>query len=242
MGDANMISEKCFANNYPAFWKSLFPLSKIFMRGMVLESNKNIHELELQTSGRRLSFVSEMGFQLFSNAIIGNQDLLDSIKMDDVFYQSIEEKCTAKFDLYEDNEDILNNPLDHEEFSDAVLIAKRLFSRFQHENMIKTTPLFYGCGMLDNCYGDILVSDTLYEVKFINRNFNNQDLRQIITYCALNYASKQYVINYVALYNPRRNCTYRCEVNSFAEAISGTSFNDMCWNIIMFLSQEQSSK
>ena len=87
---------------------------------------------------------------------------------------------------------------------EAIELAKRLedcFANLPGEAVI-IQPRFRGCGVLDSCYGDLLASQCLYEVKMVDRNLRGMDLRQVLVYCALNYRSQQYIINSVSILNP----------------------------------------
>ncbi len=59
---------------------------------------------------------------------------------------------------------------------------------------IRVSPRFEGCGWLDECEADFLTSNVLVEVKAGDRAFRSIDLRQVLIYCALNFASKKYDI------------------------------------------------
>jgi len=241
-----MISEKIFIKNYVSFWKSIFPLANVFIKSVLIESKNKGNELQITTTGRRLSFVSQMGFVLFSHVVLKNisKEEIDSLTITNSWYQRIESSSMKQFEKYSDDEQDINEPLNSQELIDAKKIFERLYTYFfnQPQQKIIVSPIFNGCGLIDDCYGDLLFEDILYEVKAVNRNFNIQDFRQIITYCALNHVSKQYYIKRIGLYNPRYDSHYVIDLEAFATSISGNSFSNICWEIINYISTDQSSK
>ncbi|MDQ7096849.1 hypothetical protein REC12_24965 [Desulfosporosinus sp. PR] len=241
-----MISEKFFIKNYGSFWKSIFPLANIFIKSVLLECPNKGNELSLTTIGRRLSFVSHIGYLLFSQVALKNitRTKIDSLTIVNSWYQSLEKIGQNQFEKYADDEQDINDRLNTKELDDAKEIFERLYNQFCNnmQQEIHISPKFNGCGIIDDCYGDLLIGDILYEIKTVNRNFNIQDFRQLITYSSLNYASKQYSIKKIGLYNPRYDTHYMIELETFAATISGNNFSNICWEIINYISTEQLSK
>src|SRR5579864_8207330 len=48
------------------------------------------------------------------------------------------------------------------------------------------SPVFRGCGFVDECTGDLIIGNQLVEVKAGDRSFRATDIRQLLVYCALN--------------------------------------------------------
>jgi hypothetical protein len=97
-------------------------------------------------------------------------------------------------------------------------------AREQHERMmcvftadatgeVVPEPVFPGCGFIDTCRGDVLVCKTLFEVKAGDRLFRSIDVRQLVTYAALNLVSRQHKIHKVGLFNPRVGIRAAVEVS-----------------------------
>src|SRR6266404_7727905 len=83
------------------------------------------------------------------------------------------------------------------------------------------SPLFPGCGFVDESEGDLLVGNTLYEIKSADRNFRLVDFRQILVYLALNTSARTYDIHNVGLINPRTGVYFEIKVDEFARSLSG---------------------
>lgn len=90
-----------------------------------------------------------------------------------------------------------------EELREAVALAKRHLRFFRRKGDLQPLPSFPGCGWLSECAGDVVAEKTLFEVKSGQRGFRSTDLRQVLAYCALNFAAKNYDISHVCLVNPR---------------------------------------
>ena|GEM_PF-5704091 len=235
-----MISEKMFIRNYSGFWSALFPLQKTFIKGVILESSQNQCERELRITGRRFSFVSEVGFQMYSKCFYERIDV-NSVKYNSALHNSIEELCKQKFKLFGDDDDTICDSLSETEFGDSQKIAYILENKFCNRRVLMS-PMFCGCGIIDTCYGDIIADDILFEIKAVNRNFNMMDFKQLVTYCSLNHITKTHVINSIGLFNPKKNMSYVISLDLFAATIAGTKINDVYWNVIHFISQDESSK
>lgn len=205
-----------------------------------MECSQHKNGIELNTTGRRFSFVSEIGFQLYSSTKTKSIELNDFTFKSEL-YNSVERFCIQKFNLFNDDDPTISDPLTEIEFEDAFRIAATIESKFYSQD-VYVSPKFKGCSIIDTCYGDILVDDILYEIKSVNRNFNIIDFRQLLTYCALNYVSKEYDINSIGLFNPKKGMSYTVPLNVFSSTIAGAEINELYWDFINFISQDKSSK
>jgi hypothetical protein len=131
------------------------------------------------------------------------------------------------------------------EWAEAKLISWRLHYFFlsqEPSSELIVDPFFHGCGILDSCYADVLAGQVLYEVKAGERAFRIYDLRQAITYCALNFQSHQYRVNGVGLVNPRLGVFVKGSLDAFSKELCGMSSSDLCSEIVSFLSARGVSK
>lgn len=231
-----MISEKQFIFSYNFFWKSLLPTSSLFLRKI----NENLYDrkyenLESFIIGRRRSFLSYVSFQTFTKA------LKQEIELGDYPYEKYQHQeniYIQQFSELEDNDPEIKAPLEIKEYYEMMILADRLYRYFTKitKASAMANPSFKGCGFLNNCYGDIIVDQTLYEIKMVNRNFRLQDCKQVLTYCALNSVSRQYLINNVALFNPRSGKLAIFNINDFCLMLSGKSSTFLFGEIIEFIS------
>ena len=114
-------------------------------------------------------------------------------------------------------------------------MAKRMLLVYNETDII-IHPKFNGCGVLNNCKGDIYYKNVLSEIKAGDRNFQIQDLRQLITYISLNWISSTYQINKIQLFNPRTGKFWESHINSFIESITDLSYEDLCQKVCSYLS------
>lgn len=236
MDTTHMISEKQFIFSFSFFWKSILPTSTLFLKKINGELYTRQYEyLHSNITGRRRSFLSYVSFQIYV-AIANKQFDQDDFSFQ--VYKSIEAEFIKKFRELESEDPEITAPLDVTEFEETMILADRLnnfFSTTANEQII-TNPSFKGCGYLNNCYGDIIADDTLYEIKMVNRNFRIQDCKQLLTYCALNHATKQYKINNVALFNSRSGKLIKMNIDDFCLTLSGKSSTSLFGEIIEFIS------
>jgi hypothetical protein len=233
-----MISEKKFINGYGFFWGSILPMSKVFLRKMNkdLLLSTNDYYLDSATDGRRRSFISLLGFNLFANSI-GINNYLQLIKQNGI--EEVENLTRNQLKNYEFQEIGLLSKLTEIEINEAIELAIRMrkfFIKYESNSQINISPFFKGCGFIENCFGDVIVNNTLYELKAVQRNFQVVDYKQLITYCALNYMSRQYDIKEIALYNPRSGNYFKHNIDQFSMMISGKPSTILFGEVIEFIS------
>ena len=91
------------------------------------------------------------------------------------------------------------------------------------------------------CKADVLFGETLYDIKAGDRDFRLVDVRQLITYCALNHAVSNYTINKVGVVNPRLGVFFNVGVDELVEGMTGTSAVELFEEITTFLSTDRRS-
>jgi hypothetical protein len=133
-----------------------------------------------------------------------------------------------------------------EAISEATTLATNLAVFFSHANRrtryrfreqsIIAAPVFSGCGWIEECAGDLLGSKVLFEVKAGDRNFRSIDLRQVLTYCALNFASKQYDIRHVCLVNPRLAVFLGESLERLCQEVAGRTSAEVLGDIVQYVS------
>ena len=121
---------------------------------------------------------------------------------------------------------------------ESVVLAKRLINYFAEENgTLLINPPLPGCGWVNVAEADILNGSTLYEVKAGDRHFRLTDLRQLLTYCALNFSAKLYEIREIALINPRSGAIIKDDIDHLCKRIAGTSSIKVLGDIVSFISE-----
>lgn len=239
-----MISEKTFINTFTSFWRELLPIGEKFVRNLNLQLERFCPPIESNIKGDRRALVSEIAFTIFSRAnsddkiinrsFLTQKEILDITKVARIRISRLDRKDISKIPKASLNE-----------FAEALRLAEltqRFFKEYEKDISIRVHPPFQGCGFIDECVGDILAGETLYEIKSGDRSFRSTDLRQIFVYCALNYALSQYNINKVGMFNPRLGVFFKLTIDDFAINQSGRSASEIFGEIIHFISGSEISK
>lgn len=236
-----MISEVGFAKGFLSFWDTVIPYMKQYMKicNLNLETFEVAENIQFSNNTYK-PLSAELGFRLFCKELNDGEQSLAA----QVISKIEKETCDyiAKFgDIGTSGVKITEG-----ERKEAIWLKNNLIRFFndvwKNKSPVITSPFFVGCGILDHCWGDIIVGDTLFEIKAVDRNFQAPDMRQLLTYLVLNYASKNYNIKRIGLLNPRRCVFYWDNVNSAVAKISGESFDWVANETINLLSGGDLSK
>jgi hypothetical protein len=121
---------------------------------------------------------------------------------------------------------------------EAIALARRTSTFFQEASKapLALQPYFPGCGWLSECYGDVLSSNVLYEIKSGARAFRMLDVKQLLVYCALNFSAKSYDILDVCLVNPREGVYFSESLDAICELLSGRSAVEVLGDIVEYVS------
>ncbi|GAA2389044.1 hypothetical protein GCM10010432_54840 [Catellatospora methionotrophica] len=88
-----------------------------------------------------------------------------------------------------------------------------------------------GCGIVDAAFGDIKDEGHLAEIKAVTRPFRSTDIRQLLTYSAMLYASGRSV-DRLSLYNPRRARLFTTTLNEVSFSVGGRSGSELMQDLI----------
>lgn len=236
-----MIDAATFANSYTAIWRSIAPTCEVFVRRLNLDGCERF-EAPIPSEGERdrRALTAETGFSY----LIAKQEAMADPSGPPVVTELWKRALhLAKNALaaYERQGLDLETDLSASELSEAQEIADRLEKYFFGERLV-VKPKFHGCGYIDESEADILAADTLYEIKTVDRPFRSSDVRQLITYCALNYASGQYQIREVSLVNPRRGLACKIGLDDVCTEISGNQSIEVLSEIVSSISDGEISR
>lgn len=223
-----MISERQVAKSFDDLWRNVTPLLR---PNFVAMFNTAYRESLLDDEGREIepvanqprnnpSIVAELGF-LIGAAQIEKQLSNASIRE----FQIVISECkdNAKLRIAKYNElagDEIS--ISESEVEEALEIAHRyeLLLGVNPESA-KFSPLIPGAGIVDTCEADIAAGECLWEVKAVRRNVAGKDIRQLLVYLALNYASGRNNWTHAGIFNPRKSQLYKFEVEHFIGLLSG---------------------
>ena len=113
-----------------------------------------------------------------------------------------------------------------------------IFRKMQ-QGVKRTRDVWFGkvVGLFDRA----TVGEELWEVKSGDRHFRQTDIRQVLTYCALNYASRTRVIDRFSLVNPRAGVIACGTVDDLARAVAASDPQALFEEIVAFLSFQDAS-
>lgn len=226
-----MISERAFAKSFASFWQELVPLltprfvglfNEAYAEDLVDETGTALHAVPIGPNVRA-DIVAEFAFwgaRLLQDGGRAPDDLLDDPGL-------IQEASRKAFDVVQQYEGVkpeVVHPLLPEELQEGLALMMNyasLYRACQPITHIEFGPQFQGCGFLNAAEGDLGIDGTLVEVKTTTRRVTGKDLRQLITYLALDAASGRQRWTHVSVFNPRRGTLHRAEVGALLLRISG---------------------
>jgi hypothetical protein len=225
-----MTSEVRFATQHTSLWHILAPTSERFVRQLNLNLDSYAREIKVSDTPARRGFLNEVAFQFTrlkfndTNATIGEASAAARSRL-----------ATFEREIH----GVVDDPSGLEIGTVGAIQESLLnFVRQRSSQALDVTfePHFAGCGFLNPCVGDVLIDDELYEVKAGDRRFRSTDLRQLITYCALNYAAGTCKITKAGCVNPRLGTYFVLEIDAIAHELSGKSAAELFSDIIYHVS------
>lgn len=212
-----MISEVSFSRGYTSFWTEHAP----WISDYVSSINKGLVErleypIELGDDTVHRSINNTIAFTLFKNIITEQNNDIEK-----AFLEA--QKIVANYP---------RNNIETFVLSD---VYKKIIQR-QSERLVKRYkdktsefyPEFSGCGIMESCQGDLFYNNTLVEIKAGERGVLSSDIKQIITYCALNWLSNNpKKIKYVEFYNPRQGIIWESELEELIMTVSNLPIEDL---------------
>lgn len=234
-----MIDAATFASTYNAFWSEAAPMLEHFTRRLNLEYLTRFDvPMKPDKTGRK-AIIAEFAFSMMVEVLKS----ADKPKNPEELYENAWNDVKRRLRPFLRQGVDLDAPLQQSEKAEAAEIQKRLLTFFKGINLpVTTRPLFKGCGFVDASEGDILTKSTLFEVKTVDRSFRGADLRQLLTYTALNSASREFDIPSVGLVNPRRGVSFEISVGQLCIDISGRSAEVLFAMILQVFSSGELSR
>jgi hypothetical protein len=231
-----MISETAFSQHYSSTWRLLAPAIDLYVRKI----NFRLYEREFavstsETLPKRRGFINEIAFTLFCSFITGRET--DIAGATAIAKKKIAElKTNVPPDLSSLSE--LETTDCREQFDRLQLF----FRRVAVNSNIEVFPLFSGAGIINTCEGDLFFGETLFEVKAGQRMFRAVDIKQLLTYAALNHASAQRKLTKAGLFNPRMGISFSASLDEVSLETSGCHAAELLPEIIRVISSGDVSR
>lgn len=229
-----MISERSLASGYSTFWRELLPLADHAIKHINLAlTQRYLPEMRASVaSGALRGVINELSFRLVFAKAIGADDAAAVAELE-------LKVCEYVGRLSGVPKEVLLSAMTAEHRREAKELSERLDDWLPPVSAIKFAPLFTGCGFVDSCEGDLLLGKTLVEVKAPDRAFRMVDVRQLLTYAALDRASRQYNIQGVAMLNPRRGLVASLSLDDLAQLLSGMPSTMLLDDMVRFFSADE---
>lgn len=230
-----MIDASSFASHHNAFWSEHTPTSEHFVRRLNLEwSERWCPPMPKPKDEIRPALVAEFAFSKFCQFVSGARDVGEK--------EALEEAISRLRPLVDDPSS-LASPVTVTEGKEVAKILDCLRGYFgsRREKML-LRPVFYGCGYVDSSEGDIITGQSLFEVKTVDRPFRSIDIRQLVTYVSLNHLSRQFSVEKLGIFNPRRGVYFEMPVDTICYEISGQSSQELFDAIIHAISSGDISR
>jgi hypothetical protein len=239
--DPVVIDAKSFANSYNAFWSEAAPTCEHFVRRLNLESVERFEPPLPSPGSSRAALIAEFAFSLFVERKREGTRKAKRSKAE--IAQAAWTSTEKRLSPYADQGLDVNRRFSDQEAEEIGTISDRLSLFFKNaEERLILRPMFAGCGFVDGSEGDIISDDTICEIKTVQRSFRSSDLKQAVTYAALNYSSKQYPIENVSIVNPRSGLFVTTTLENLCLGISGAPAQNFFETIIQTLSSGEVSR
>jgi len=237
-----VIDASTFAASYNAFWHAHAPTCEHFVRRLNLSGLERFFPPMPPQSARssRRAVIAEYAFSLF----VERRKALEHSNSEAVLAELAWQETKKRLAPFASQGLDIESPLNEEEAEQVNTISGRLGTFFNSSRPISVRPMFAGCGYVDASEGDVIFGSTLYEVKTVERPVRSGDIRQTITYAALNAASttSQFKIDYVGLFNPRRGQYCDLDIEYVCSEISGRPAQELFGVIVQALSSGEISR
>jgi hypothetical protein len=225
-----LITEKRFALSHHDFWHDLLPMGEHYIRTANLAVKRYCQPLKA-TFPHLNGVINELSFRLFAVSVH------NGIEPEDIPPEVVSSEADNAVNFIRRFRQHSRTPVRlplPAETAEAIQLTKRtrLFFQISGAQQLTCRPNFPGCGWLSECDGDVLAGKILHEIKAGERSFRMLDIRQTLTYCALNYSAHAFEIDGVCLLNPREGVYFHEDLSALCEALSGRSPIEILGDII----------
>lgn len=221
-----MISERQIAMSFDDLWREATPLLRpnfvamfntAFRKSVLDGDGHSVGSVESQR-GNNPSVVAELGFLIGAQQVErqkSNVEIRDFLEI----LEACKDKAQERIARYDE---LAGIEISESELEEAIEIAYRYELLLgKKPSSVTFSPLIPGAGIVDSCEADIADGECLWEVKAVRRNVSGKDIRQLVVYLALNYASGQNNWTHAGIFNPRLSLYFRFEVEHLIGLLSG---------------------
>jgi hypothetical protein len=238
-----MISATGFARIHSSTWKSLTPTTDLYVKKINgSRVVRHFRPLDSVTSPQRRAFINEIGFELFAAA--ARTDGWSTWQSVSILKHAVDGAKERIRQFGGKSADEISDPSKEEE-RECEKLGYRLHEYFRtisNGDPIDIHPIFPGCGIVDACAGDVHFCETLFEIKAGDRAFRSTDVRQLLTYAALNKAGGAWNIDRIGLVNPRTGVSFVTSIYDACSEVSGRPPEELLSEIVRIISSGDISR
>lgn len=225
-----MISEHEFASSYPSIWSQVAPLSIGYWKVENMLTTRDTLPVEARAATGMRGVVNETAFRAF-NLMFHSKAKRDNAAALEAVWACASESIEYVVRLAP-RAKIEPPGFDDTCAHEAAKLAVQLLRFFPGNQPTVLRPKFFGCGLISECEGDVMEGDCLYEVKAGDRAFRITDLRQLLIYSALAYASQSLGFSKIGLFNPRTGYTWVRTLDEVCKSIAGSRPADVLSTLV----------
>lgn len=230
-----MITEKAFVLGHAAFWHELLPTERQYVS---LVNGACHHYLPpydgASASDSNRGVINELAFRICYES---NRRKVSVREIEEATRLALELDALLLLGQMRHLSRVGPGRLDDHGREEAVDIAERMRIWLDGTDSVPLfQPRFRGCGWLDTCHGDLLASTSLVEFKAGDRGLRAIDVRQALSYCALNFASKDFDIDELIFVNPRTGKNFTASIEDLCRGCAGRSAGAVLARIVDYIS------
>jgi hypothetical protein len=242
-----MISVRQFSILFQNFWHPFSPGLRDLAKTLQAQVYQYAEPVSQQYAPSKRALSSELGFRAFC---LRRQNGAGNLSIEEAI-----SRCEAATSSYiarfrrsdGDPEFIVSDvaTVDDEVRRDAQIQCRQLdlfCSTLPKYSIIKIEPIIPGCGIIDNCRGDLMVNDDLYESKSRVGQIEQSDIRQLLTYAILLSIASPERVSGIGILNPFRGTRSILEISDAVHIVSGCSLLEFCAMTADALTAERNSR
>ena len=228
-----MISERQLSRGFHQFWREVTPMlsphfvtlfNEAYERAIERPDGTRTPAVASQGVTDR-SIVAEYSFQIVKTAYRQSVPLSDVCGCPTLLSEA-EQIALMLIQEYEGANLHFRSALTETERAEAALLVRNYDDFLSYltkcrDLLIEFTPQIRGSGFLSSCVADLSISETLFEVKTVDRNIAGKDIRQLLVYLALQSATGTRRWSHAGFFNPRRATFYKFSIDRVIPLLSG---------------------
>lgn len=216
-----MITVAQFTTTHSSFWEQCFPALEGYVRLVNSGAyDRYFEELSWEVEPNRSALISEIAFCLAKIGEIESRSAQTDAGAEARMRLSRLPGVTLGDEALSDRESAAAV-----ELAGRILTIIRLLKSRGGDALFD--PPFSGCGILQKSFGDILMGDTLIEIKSVDRSFRSTDFRQLMTYVLQDTSAGASRIARVCVANPRKGILHFANLDQLVFDTSACSLVDI---------------